>query len=189
MGQVLGFVASSQLRQAVRLVGELEEQRLFRALRRRSLSIHRLAIFLRDTGVHLPEALSLLWTEFSGSSVVLPSSGLATGRTLPLTSAALLALSFCERTMSGPFSTLTQQAVAVAWAGAKADIGLYGETDLSTSSLRDTCAARLACAGMDIRIIKLWMGHRSIRETMHYAQFAERDLDGIVQILEPRLSS
>jgi site-specific recombinase XerD len=47
--------------------------------------------------------------------------------------------------------------------------GLAGEKDFVLYACRHTCATRLVEAGVNLRVIQRWMGHKSIATTERYA--------------------
>ena len=54
-------------------------------------------------------------------------------------------------------------------------------------ALRHTCASRLVNKGIDLYVVKEWLGHSSIQITERYAHLAPQKLANAVSALEPEL--
>jgi integrase len=56
-----------------------------------------------------------------------------------------------------------------AWAWAREQMGMKDDFEFIIHALRHTCASRLVNAGMDLYVVKEWLGHSSIQVTERYA--------------------
>jgi integrase len=56
-----------------------------------------------------------------------------------------------------------------AWAWAREQMGMKDDTEFIIHALRHTCASRLVNAGIDLYVVKEWLGHSSIQVTERYA--------------------
>ena len=74
-----------------------------------------------------------------------------------------------------------------AWAWVRKEMGLKDDKDFILHALRHTCASRLVNAGIDLYVVKEWLGHSSIQVTERYAHLAPQKLADAVNALEPEL--
>lgn len=70
------------------------------------------------------------------------------------------------------------------WNEARAEVGLSADDQVVPTALRHTCAARLVQGGIELRRVQVWLGHKSLAETMSYAYFATNELDSCLAVLE-----
>jgi integrase len=61
-----------------------------------------------------------------------------------------------------------------------------GLRDVTTHSLRHTCASRLVQAGVSLYDVQKWLGHKSITQTERYAHLAPGNQDRVVDVLDKR---
>lgn len=54
-----------------------------------------------------------------------------------------------------------------------------GGLNIHPHCFRHACGYRLADEGIDLRVIKDWLGHREIRHTVRYTQLSPRKFEGI----------
>lgn len=71
-----------------------------------------------------------------------------------------------------------------AWAAVREHLALEEDEQFVVYALRHTCASRLVQRGVDIRIVKEWMGHTTITTTMRYAHLCPKNLLEAVKVLE-----
>jgi integrase len=71
-----------------------------------------------------------------------------------------------------------------AWAWARVEIGLKDDSEFIIHALRHTCASRLVNAGVDLYVVKEWLGHSSIQVTERYAHLAPHKLAHAAKMLE-----
>ncbi|WP_429012342.1 tyrosine-type recombinase/integrase [Aeromonas veronii] len=127
-----------------------------------------LARFLVDTGCRLGEALSLRPQNINRKikSVLFENTKNSMPRKIPLTERALAsALQWGQLNGLGFYNRFIQ---------ARKHVGLG--VDVTPHTLRHTCASRLAQSGVPMAIIKVWLGHKSIRMTDRYAHLNDSNL-------------
>ena len=69
------------------------------------------------------------------------------------------------------------------WQKARKDLGYADKKFYTIHLCRHTCASRLAASGCPILLIKDWLGHESIENTMIYAHLAPKALHSVVEVL------
>ena len=141
-----------------------------------------LTALLLDTGARLGEALGLdeksaleaadagRWTIWDGKS--------GRPRTIPLTKRAQAML------RSGGWFDKSPAMCRRAWDRARELTGKGGDRSLIIHALRHTCATRLVNAGVDMPIIRDWLGHSSVKVTERYAHLNPARLDSALHALE-----
>lgn len=141
-----------------------------------------LTAFLLDTGARLGEALALdeksaqaaadagRWTIWNGKS--------GRPRTIPLTGRAIAVLK------DGGWFDKSPAMCRTAWNRARELTGMGSDKSLIIHALRHTCATRLVNAGVDMPIIRDWLGHSSVKVTERYAHLNPANLDAALQVLE-----
>ena len=72
------------------------------------------------------------------------------------------------------------------WQKARKDLGYADKKFYTIHLCRHTCASRLASAGCPILLIKDWLGHEDIENTMIYAHLQPKALHSIVDVLNDR---
>lgn len=165
----------------VRFLTREEEATLLQlALEHEYYGLNGLIIFLVDTGCRVSEALGLLPCDVSesGQAVTFHDTKNGDTRTVPMTARAKAAL-FTWKTHK-----LTQAQVNHQWNRLRSQMGLSTDTQMVPHILRHTCASRLVQNGVDLRVVKDWMGHKSISMTMRYAHLRLDDLMNARNVLE-----
>ena len=170
----------------IRFLEDAEEERLFSAIRSRSVLYYELSVFLVDTGARLGEAIGLRWNDINQSAVTFWLTKSGRSRTVPLTKRARKAVVTRRGSQQGPFSGILQAKYRAVWNLAKSEIGLGDDADVVPHVLRHTCASRLVRGGIDIRRVQIFLGHQTLQMTMRYAHLATNDLDMCLPILERR---
>jgi len=69
------------------------------------------------------------------------------------------------------------------WQAAREDLGYADKKFYTIHLCRHTCASRLAASGCPILLIKDWLGHESIENTMIYAHLQPKALHSYVEVL------
>ena len=69
------------------------------------------------------------------------------------------------------------------WQKARKELGYAKEKYYTIHLCRHTCASRLAASGCPILLIKDWLGHESIENTMIYAHLQPKALHSYVEVL------
>jgi site-specific recombinase XerD len=66
----------------------------------------------------------------------------------------------------------------------RAEMHLERDEEFVMHALRHTCASRLVNAGIDLYVVKEWLGHSSIQITERYAHLSPSKLVHAVEALE-----
>ena len=82
-----------------------------------------------------------------------------------------------------PFSISVHEAER-AWQWVRAEMGLMRDKEFVIHALRHTCASRLVNGGVDLYVVKEWLGHSSIQITERYAHLNPTKLVQAVEVLE-----
>jgi len=158
----------------------------------RKLDAHRhhlLFVVLVESGMRLSEALGLLWTELDfprgergGMIELFRHEDLKTGRqrSVPMTETCAEALKACKGVPEGPFKDLDDRRAQDIWSRARVAAGIK-HRDCVIHSLRHTCASRLLESGVDLKIVKEWLGHSSIATTDIYTHLQTKQLSSAAQ--------
>ena len=139
-----------------------------------------------DTGMRLGETLKLMYEDvnFESNLIHIWINKGDKPRSIPMTKRVYTILKRRqEENKVKPF-TLTPYQTDKAWAWCRNEMGLKGDTEFLIHSLRHTCASRLVNAGVDLYVIKEWLGHSSIQVTERYAHLNPRKLADAAKKLE-----
>ena len=69
------------------------------------------------------------------------------------------------------------------WQGARESLGYADKKFYTLHLCRHTCASRLVQRGVPILLVKDWLGHEDIENTMIYAHLAPKALHSVVEVL------
>ncbi len=69
------------------------------------------------------------------------------------------------------------------WQKARKDLGYANKKFYTIHLCRHTCASRLVQRGVPILLVKDWLGHEDIENTMIYAHLAPKALHSVVEVL------
>ena len=72
------------------------------------------------------------------------------------------------------------------WQKARKELGYAKEKYYTIHLCRHTCASRLVQRGVPILLVKDWLGHEDIENTMIYAHLAPKALHSVVEVLNDR---
>lgn len=163
----------------VRFLTKQEEATLLQLLLEHEYKqLHDLTCFLLDTGCRVSEALGLKPCDVNETHTAVTFHDTKNGdtRTVPLTERA-------GDVLFG-WGKLTQAQVNHQWGRIRSAMGLAGDSQMVPHILRHTCASRLVQHGIDLRIVKEWLGHKSITMTMRYAHLRLDDLMNARDVLD-----
>ena len=71
-----------------------------------------------------------------------------------------------------------------AWKSVRKKMGLEKDTQFVLHALRHSCASRLVNKGVDLYVVKEWLGHSTIQVTEKYAHLAPGKLAHAANVLE-----
>ena len=141
---------------------------------------------LVDTGMRLGEALVLKYenVDFTTGLISIWVNKGDRPRSIPMTRRTRAILeSRQQNNRDRPF-TLKAHQVSTAWNWCRKQMGLDGDKEFIPHALRHTCASRLLNRGIDIYVVKTWLGHSSIQVTERYAHLSAHKLADAVSVLE-----
>jgi integrase len=183
----------------IRVLTKIEEENSVRLLRdtvhtsRRHFypQVSDLVEVLLDTGARLSEMLNLKYDDVNYDTNLI-SIWINKGnrpRSIPMTSRVRTILVTRQETHKlKPFNLTIDQADK-AWAWVRKEMKLEMDTQYVLHSLRHTCATRLVNKGVDLYVVKEWLGHSSIQVTERYAHLAPSKLAHAATVLENYHSS
>lgn len=178
----------------IRVLSKQEEQRVIELLRGAELHGKRsyytqaadMVVVLVNTGMRLSELLNLKYEDVSfGSNLI--TIWINKGdrpRSIPMTSRVRTILQ--ERQYINrikPF-LISKHEAERAWKWCRAEMGLERDGEFVMHALRHTCASRLVNAGVDLYVVKEWLGHSSIQITERYSHLNPVKLVHAVEVLE-----
>jgi len=141
--------------------------------------LHDLIAFAIDTGARRGEILSAKWVDFDGlyERWTIWENKADHPRTVPLTKRAREIVKRRRRETNdhtGPFIKMTPASFRAMFDRMTRHLAL---DDVVFHTLRHTCASRLVQAGVDLRRVQEWLGHKRIETTLCYAHLSPRDLE------------
>ena len=178
----------------IRVISKDEETTMVNLLRNTQHSNRRefyydvadLVEVLIDTGMRLSEALTLAGQDvnFDSNLIHIWINKGERPRSVPMTNRVGSVLKRrLEGNVDNPFNLTVFQSDK-AWAWAREEMGLKNDTEFIIHALRHTCASRLVNAGVDLYVVKEWLGHSSIQVTERYAHLAPHKLAHAAMILD-----
>lgn len=149
--------------------------------------LHAFTVFALHTGARLGALLDLKWNAFSPAfNTVLFWGGdkKSKARTIPLTGSAkeaILAMKALYPDSKGPFCHFKKYGhLRTMWDRMQEHLGF---DDVVIHTLRHTCASWMVQAGVDLKRVQTWLGHKRIETTLIYAKLGTGDLDACADIL------
>jgi len=141
---------------------------------------------LVDTGMRLSEALRLEYkdVDFSSNLISIWINKGDKPRSIPMTSRVRNILQERQPDKSTkPFDISIDEAER-AWKWVRGKMKLQDDKEFVLHALRHTCASRLVNGGVDLYVVKEWLGHSSIQITERYAHLNPLKLVYAVEVLE-----
>lgn len=169
-----------------------QEQRIINVMRQCGRpDLSELFIVLVETGMRTAEGMYLKWqdVDMRDGLIRIWGDGTKTGksRRVPITQRCRDAL--MRRHMERPegearvFPRATKSSVRSIWEHVRRAENNY-DRDFVWYTTRHTCASRLMRAGVDVKTIQSWLGHKRIETTMRYVQFSSGSLSSAAEALE-----
>lgn len=142
---------------------------------------------LVDTGCRLSEVLNLRYDDinFDTGLISIWFNKGEKPRSLPMTERVRSIMQ--TRRINGaskPFAINRDQAEN-AWIWVRQEMGLKKDKEFLLHSLRHTCATRLVNKGVDLYVVKAFLGHSTIQVTERYAHLNPDKLVHAATVLEP----
>jgi integrase len=178
----------------IRTVSHDEEETLIRLFRDMEHGKRRqfyplmadLVVVLVDTGVRLNEAIALKYEDINFDTNLI-SIWINKGdkpRSIPMTKRvkAIMEARKVDK-IEKPFNIMDYQAEN-AWRWVRKEMNLKQDREFVMHALRHTCASRLVNRGIDLYVVKEWLGHSSIQVTEKYAHLSPKKLTHAANVLE-----
>ncbi len=164
----------------IRFLTQSEEEQMLSGLEEVDDNFAQLSRFLAETGARVGEALKLNWADIESEYITFWETKSYRPRTIPMTRRAREALekqkaSYGRKT--GPFRSVEYFRYRKGWNAAKDATDMRDDRQVVPHVLRHTCASRLAQAGVDIKRIQEFLGHRTLTMTLRYAHLSPKHLD------------
>ncbi len=164
----------------VRFLSHQEERQMLRLLESHHDKYAQLSRFLAETGARVGEALNLKWADIDDNYITFWETKSYRPRSVPISERAGRVIAkqrkFCGQ-RAGPFRTVRYFRYRLCWNAAKDATDMRDDRQVVPHVLRHTCASRLAQAGVDIKRIQEFLGHRTLTMTLRYAHLSPRHLD------------
>jgi integrase len=126
-----------------------------------------------ETGCRRDELLTAELSQINGTRLHLWKTKTDSPRTVPMEPEIAQMLRDLIRTKAMP----TQRGLRSWWERAKKHMGLEADDEFVFHVTRHTCATRLVDAGVNVFVIKEWMGHKRIETTLRYAHVKPQNLE------------
>ena len=177
----------------IRFLSDTEEQQCLNWFERTGRDeFADLFMFYVDTGFRKSEAFNLTWADIDLSTgritvwlskTDLPRTVKMTGRVKSILRKLHLSHSSKQSNIFGHLSERRFYRVFIEMRNA---IGVGDDRQFVVHMLRHTCCTRLLGAGVDIRSVMQWMGHKNLEMTQRYAHFIPSSLDNAADALDNR---
>jgi len=178
----------------IRVISREEEQKILDLLLSTEHAARRyyypdvadLIVVLVDTGMRLGEALALMYKDIDLESNLI-SIWLNKGdrpRSIPMTGRVKKILKTRMADYPDKPFPFEQHQAQNAWRWVRKELDLKLDTQFVLHALRHTCASRLVNSGIDLYVVKEWLGHCTIQVTEKYAHLDPKKLAEAVAVLE-----
>lgn len=173
-----------------RIISAEEEGRIFRLLKEWKFE-EEAALFavLLDTGMRISEALQLKEKdiELNGRLIRIWLTKNDNPRSVPMTQRVFEIIKgrIIEHG-ENQFFPRTYTHYHRVWEQLRTAMCMRGDRQFVLHCLRHSCASRLVQSGVQLQVVKEWMGHRSFQMTLRYAHLLPANLMQAVSALEKR---
>lgn len=169
----------------IRYLSDKEEQQVYSYLTQWGFLDHKdLFMFLIDTGARLGEALNSAPRDVYSTNISIWKTKADIPRTVPMTTRVQEIIK--RRSNQVKHFDFKYHEIRKVWDRLKCAMGLEQDEQFVPHALRHTCASRLVQRGVQIQIVKEWLGHSSLSVTLRYAHLAPTNLEAAVSVLEPQ---
>lgn len=152
--------------------------------REQASAVWKLILVAIRTGCRRDELLTAEESQINGTRLHLWETKTDTPRTVPMTQETTDVLLDLIRSGTMP----NQRSLRSWWDRAKAALGLEHDDEFVFHVTRHTCATRLVDAGVNVFVIKEWMGHKRIETTLRYAHVKPQNLEDALRKVGDMLS-
>jgi len=154
----------------IRWITQDEERQLEILLPENCWRVVKVAI---ETGCRRGELLSVVLDQINGTKLHLWKTKTKTPRTVPMEASTVRMLKALVTSGTMP----TESELRYQWEKAKEVMGLEADEDFVFHCTRHTCATRLVEAGVNLRVIQVFLGHKRIETTMRYSHVHDLTLE------------
>ena len=145
-----------------------------------------LIVIALETGCRRAELLTVEPDQINGTRLHLWKTKTDSPRTIPMTQETTDRLRRLVTTGRMP----TERSLRSWWERAKVSMGLSGDDQFVFHVCRHTCATRMVERGVNLLVIKEWMGHKRIETTQRYAHVKPDNLDAALLLMgKPRINT
>ena len=141
---------------------------------------------LVDTGCRLSEITQLKYEDvnFDTNLISIWINKGEKPRSLPMTKRVRSILETRQASKPIKVFNVTKYQADKVWAWVRKEMKLNKDKEFVLHALRHTCASRLVNKGIDLYVVKEWLGHSSIQVTEKYAHLAPHKLAQAVDVLD-----
>jgi integrase len=141
---------------------------------------------LLDTAARLSEILDLKYEDinFKSNLISIWENKGELPRSVPMTKRVKMILESRQKINKIKPFTIDKHQAGHAWNWARKKMGFEKDKEFLLHALRHTCASRLVNKGVDLYVVKEYLGHSSIQVTERYAHLAPDKLAYAAGILE-----
>lgn len=144
---------------------------------------------LIDTGLRIGELLHLSVQDinFAQGTIEVWNWKSRRARSVPMTKRvrAILKCRYVGKRDHRPFPS-GHHFYRRAWDRARSHMGLADDPQFVIHALRHTCASRLVQGGVNLMVVKEWMGHAAIQATLRYAHLTPINFFEAMKVLESK---
>ena len=163
------------------------EKELLDFLLQNSYEAYDIVICLIDLGCRVNELLNLekRFIDFDNNQINFNERKNDKAVAVPMTDrvkATIESYYFDSKDFDKVFSLNYSELNAI-WQKARKDLGYADKKFYTIHLCRHTCASRLVQRGVPILLVKDWLGHEDIENTMIYAHLAPKALHSVVEVL------
>lgn len=136
---------------------------------------------LIDTGFRKSELMGLEKRDIVNGNATVHDTKNGLSRTVPLTDRAQKILDTYN--VDKPFAGFKDNDIRYQWNYAREQMDLSKDKEFVLHVCRHTCASRLVQRGVSLLVVKEWLGHKSLSQTLVYAHLAPNNLQDAVKVL------
>ena len=149
--------------------------------------IHHIIVCLIDLGCRVNELLSLekRFVDFDNNQINFNDRKNDQAVAVPMTNRVqdTMKIFCCNKKDFDNIFSLNYSELNAIWQKARKDLGYADKKFYTLHLCRHTCASRLVQRGVPILLVKDWLGHEDIENTMIYAHLQPKALHSYVEVL------
>ncbi len=142
-------------------------------------------IILIDTGLRKTELLKAQKRDIVDGNLSVYDTKNGDPRTVPLTKRAQSIFDKYDGDI--PFAGISDNDIRFQWNYARELMGMAKDKEFVLHACRHTCASRLVQRGISLLVVKEWLGHKSLTQTLVYAHLAPNNLQEAVKVLDSKI--